>query len=67
MKLGVYWDLYKQLLVGYYANQKYDWKNLKERLGVFEDDRGYPRIASNNFLPDRIELRGKETNELSEF
>jgi len=67
MKLGVYWSLYKQLLAGYYANQKYDWKKLKERLGVFEDDRGYPRIAPNNFLPDRIELRGKETNELSEF
>lgn len=68
MKLGVYWSLYKELLAGFYAKERCDWKKLKERLGVYEDDRGYPRIASTNFLPDRIVLKGKGLiNELSEF
>lgn len=56
-KLGKYWELYKQLLDGYYSKRKVNWTKLKEELGVFEDERGYPRIAQYNFLPDRIELR----------
>ena len=65
-KLGVYWGIYKELLAGYYANKKCDWKKMKERLGVYEDERGYPRIATNNFLPERIELKTKITIEEKE-
>lgn len=60
-KLGMYWNIYKELLEGYYLKKKCDWKKMKESLGVSEDDRGYPRIATNNFLPDRIELRTQTT------
>ena len=59
-KLSKYWNLFKQLLDGYYLKRKVDWTKLKEDLGVFEDDRGYPRIAKHNFLPDRIDLKKRE-------
>ena len=60
MKLGKYWSLYKELLAGYFDKKKYNWKLLKESLGVYEDEeRGYPRIAKVNFLPERIELKSK--------
>ena len=59
MKLGRYWSIYKELLQGYYDKKKCDWSKMKESLGVYDDDRGYPRIAPNNFLPDRIELKTK--------
>jgi len=56
-KLSKYWGLYKQLLDGYYSKKKVNWTKLKEELGIFEDERGYPSIAKFNFLPERIELR----------
>lgn len=65
-RLGVYWGIYKELLAGYYTNEKCDWKKMKERLGVYEDDRGYPRIATNNFLPERIELKSSVIEENKE-
>ena len=66
-KLSKYWGLYKQLLEGYYAKRKVNWTKLKEELGVFEDERGYPRIATHNFLPDRIELKKQEIIEEEEL
>jgi len=62
-KLSKYWSLYKQLLDGFYSKKKVDWTKLKEELGVFEDERGYPRIAKFNFLPERIELRKNQVEE----
>jgi hypothetical protein len=64
MKLSMYWSIYKELLKGFYLKKKCDWKKMKESLGVYEDEeRGYPRIAPNNFLPERIELKTKITQE----
>jgi hypothetical protein len=60
-KLGKYWSLYKKLLDGYYTKKKVNWTKLKEELGVFEDERGYPRINKINFLPERIELRKNQS------
>ena len=60
-KLSKYWSLFKQLLEGYYLKKRVDWTKLKEELGVFEDDRGYSRIAKHNFLPDRVELKKQES------
>jgi len=65
-KLSKYWLLYKQLLDGYYSKKKVDWTKLKEELGVFEDERGYPRVAKFNFLPERIELKKNQVEEEEE-
>lgn len=65
-KLLVYWEIYKELLDGYYLKKKYDWKKMKERLGVHDDDRGYPKIDKVNYLPERIELKNSELTTFEE-
>lgn len=57
IRLKYYQSWFKKAVRCYLTNTKFDWNNFKLNSGIITTNEGYDRIARNNMLPYKLEIR----------
>lgn len=57
LRVKYYQTWFKKCVRSYLTNSKFDWKFFKSNSGVIPTPEGYDRVARNNMLPIKLEIR----------